>query len=127
MPVSVANAADNTTMTDTNAVRIYVPDALEEQLHDRVRWYLAVRFGGVTSYDGEGSWIPDDVRDAPTPDTREERRDRMVSEQVTIYESVTDSNQPATTAKHAARMVKSESDEDSVMWEVRPVGTVRFE
>ena len=114
-------------MNDTNAVRMYVPDALAEQLHDRVRWYLSVRFDGVTSYDGKGSWIPDDVRDEPTPDSRQARRDRMVSEQVTVYESVTDSNQPATTAKRCARMVKSESDEDSVMWEVRPVAAVRFE
>ena len=114
-------------MNDTNAVRIYVPDALAEQLHDRVRWYLSVRFDGVTSYDGKGSWIPDEERDKPTPNSREARKDRMVSEQVTVYESVTDSNQPATTAKRCARMVKSESDEDSVMWEVRPVGTVGFE
>ena len=114
-------------MNDTNAVRVYVPDALAEELHNRVRWYMSVRFGGVTSYGGRGSWIPDDARDGAMPDTREARRDRMVSEQVTIYESVTDSNTPATTAKRCARMVKSESSEDSVMWEVRSVGTVRFE
>jgi len=114
-------------MSDTNAVRVYVPNAVSGGIHDRVRWYLSVRFDGVTSYDGEGSWIPESEREKSTPDSRDDRKDRMVSEEVTVYESVTDSNQPATTAKRAARMVKSESDEDSVMWEVRQVGTVGFE
>jgi len=114
-------------MSNTNAVRVYVPDAVDNDIHGRVRWYLSVRFGGVTSYGGKGSWIPDDARDGPMPDSREARKDRMISEPVTVYESVTDSNTPATTAKRCARIVKSETDEDSVMWEVRPVGTVRFE
>jgi hypothetical protein len=114
-------------VSDVNAVRVYVPDAVDDDIHARVRWYLSVRFGGVTSYDGRGSWIPDSERDKPTPDTREERRARMCTEDTTVYESVTDSNQPATTAKRAARMVKQLSDESAVLWEVRPVAATGME
>jgi hypothetical protein len=51
----------------------------------------------------------------------------MNQENVTVYESVSDTNEPATIAKRCANIVKNNSNEDAVMWEIRPVGVMGME
>lgn len=108
-------------MNDTHSIRVYVPDNVADSVHDRIKWYLSARLGGFTAYEGTGGWIPDSERAGDMPESRAERFERMCQEPVTVYESVTDSNQPATVAKRCAQMVKSESNEDAVMYDIRPV------
>ena len=120
-------------MNDTNAIRVYVPDNVEDDIHDQIKWYLAARLGGFTAYEGTGGWIPEDTKPRSAsqhgcpPESRAERFERMNQESVMVYESVSDTNEPATIAKRCANIVKSKSDEDAVMWEVRPVGVMGME
>lgn len=114
-------------MNDTNAIRVYVPDNVESDIHDRTKWYLAARCGGFTAYDSVGGWIPERESAGSMPESRAERFERLNQESVTVYESVSDTNEPATIAKRCANIVKNNSNEDAVMWEIRPVGVMGME
>jgi len=114
-------------MNDTNAIRVYVPDNVENDIHDQIKWYLAARCGGFTAYDSVGGWIPEREKAGSMPESRAERFERLNQESVTVYESVSDTNEPATIAKRGANSVKNNSNEDAVMWEVRPIGVMGME
>ena len=96
----------------TVAMRVYVPSDAPAHVRTTVEQQLTSKHGGATTYDARGSWSDDD---------------RIVTDDMTVIESVADATQPATDLKRLARYVRDETNEDAVMWDIRPVETVGFE
>jgi hypothetical protein len=95
---------------------VYCPN--DAEIAPFVVGYLSSAFGGVTEYPAQGSW--------------EDDNDEIITEDVTVVESVTDVNNPADvaeTAKTAAAKAKDQDwhDEDCIMWEVRPITAHGYE
>jgi hypothetical protein len=101
------------TKANTQAIRVYVPVNAPTDSHQDVKSYFSQRFGGYTEYSVNGGWESDSGQ--------------CIQEPVKIYECVADTNEPVTVAKRLAQMVKAQSDEDAVMWEIRPVTVMGME
>jgi hypothetical protein len=98
----------------TVSIRVYVPKATPAKCKQNVCAYFTDKFGGCTTFNGRGKWR--------NPQTQE-----IISEPVEIIEVVCDPEKPATIAKNAAKIVKSNSNEDSVMWDIQPMETMGME
>lgn len=89
----------------TVAIRVYVPANAEPHVRATVEQQLSMKHGGATTFDARGSWVNDD--------------DRLETDDMLVIESVADSHDGI--AERLATYVKSQTNEDAVMWEVRPV------
>jgi len=98
----------------TVSVRVYVPLAVADAAHKDVKATLADQYGGYSALEVEGGWVADDGT--------------LVEETTFVYESVADADaaDAADVARDAAECVADASDEDAVMWEIRPVETRGF-
>lgn len=96
------------------AARVYVPASAPPHVRADVEMRLSNRFGGATTFDARGSWNDDSGR--------------LIAEDVVVIESVAEGEDAAADeAQRAAKGVKRATDEDAVMWEVRPVLVGGFE
>lgn len=100
-------------MSDTYSLRVYCPN--DADITAFVRGWLVEAFGGTTEYAAEGSW------ESPNGD--------IVAEDVTVVESIAETDSPAEEAKAVAQAAKRQDwhNEDCVMWEVRPVYDMGYE
>lgn len=94
-------------MTKTKALRIYVPESVQEETRNYIKRILLGIGDGFTAYHGDGGWVNDD--------------NEIIEENVKIYECVSDVKNPEGHLKSLAAAVKHKSDEDAVFWEIRPV------
>ena len=95
---------------------IPIPTAVSEQVRNRVKHRMADTYGGWTAYLAEGGWT--------APNGEKITEDVEV---ITAADNGESDVKPAAFARATASHVADETDEDVVMWFVRPITDMGFE